>query len=187
MNSGEHHDPGLLRHIENSPSQVYSEKNADPFASGLVGRLREVLRGLDFFTSDENDQPGAHGIEALHEELVALQNAYMETLYEAMAEADIDSGHKLTLRLDEKAKLRLFGTHPSESKVKSLLDSRPDLAESFAGIALRSALLRDLRNLQLSVSYEDASQACMALLASSTRNGYQLSLKGDMNHFYFSR
>lgn len=205
MNTGAPNDPGLqgpanfsdrfVRYDSPALSSLLEEKIAGTALSDFLARLRDALYSLDTPWQNtpggearlEDDLPGARSLEELHASLHRLQSEFMDRLYAALAEAGINISHKITLRMDDKARLFLCAPHPDEAALSALLKERTDLAPAFAEIALCSALLRDLRGLQLCACYDSAADAGAALLRLSPRNGYQLSLKGDMNHFYFSR
>lgn len=201
MNIGAPNDPGLQtgndfrERCSPAIASMFEEKIAESPLSEFLTRLRDALYDLDApelsalgeSPHPDGDLPGARSLTKLRGLLQALQNDFMDSLYAALAETDINISHKITLRMDDRARLSLCGEHPDEAALSTLLKERADLAPAFAEIAVCSALLRDLRGLQLCASYDSVADAATALCRISPRNAYQLSLKGDMNHFYFSR
>lgn len=202
MNSAIPHDPVFLSPDASPERQSlpvsdhncppYTENNTDATLLDVLTRIQNALRHLDLPEYDDDcvldgQLPGTRLVQGLAEAVNRLQNTFMDALYAGLEQAGIDPTEKITLRLDDKARLVPGGPHSEDHKLAALLDARPDLTAAFIEIALRSTLLRDIRGLQIGSSYASAADACLALLGTSSRNGYQVSLKGDMNHFYFSR
>ncbi|MDL2317246.1 hypothetical protein LJC59_09305 [Desulfovibrio sp. OttesenSCG-928-A18] len=125
--------------------------------------------------------------DSLSANVARLQEAFIESLYEALSALDVDTGTKLTLRLNNRAVLVLSGEHPDKERIGELLARNPEFGEAFAEIAAQSAALRDLRNLCSLARHVESEAACTALSALPGENMYQVSLKGEMNHFYFTR
>jgi hypothetical protein len=94
---------------------------------------------------------------------------------------------KLALRLNDDIRLVVAGEHPDAQAINELLSNDKELVEGFVEIAAQSAALRDLRSLRTLTLYDHASDAYPALAAGPGECIYQLSLKGEMNHFYFTR
>jgi hypothetical protein len=159
--------------------------------SALRPRIQTALLLLD--TPDDpaaappHDYPGSRILDAISERVTRLQDAFMDELGAALEGIGVDGNDKLTLCLDDNARLTVKGEHPHGEALNSLLAARPRLSEAFTEIAVQSALLRDLRNLQQTALHASSEDNYMALAATHGGSLYQLSLKGDMNHFYFTR
>ena len=111
----------------------------------------------------------------------------MQTFYAKLQGLGVDTSSKLTLRLNDEIRLVVAGEHPDEQIINDLLSSDSALAAAFVEIAAQSAALRDLRALRALTLYDRASDAYAALARGPGECIYQLSLKGEMNHFYFTR
>ena len=96
-------------------------------------------------------------------------------------------GYELTLRLDEQAILTVAGEHPDCEVISALLSRHPEFSAAFTEIAAQSAALRDLRSLRTMVLYASSAHSYSVLASGPGETVYQVSLKGDMNHFYFTR
>lgn len=156
--------------------------------SALLQRIRTALDSLDSpALAGPESLPGAGAIAALMDAISRMQDDFLEALYSALEERGADIRQKVTLRLDESARLSISGAHPDMERIRSLLAERPDFSASFAAISVHSSLLRNLRNLQNAAVYTTPEAAYVALAATPGDNIYQLSLKGEMNHFYFTR
>lgn len=132
-------------------------------------------------------QSGTDLMESLSANITVLQDHFTDKLYRALKQIGVDTSRKLTLRLDDSATLTLSGDHPEKNAIQSLLGQNPEFSAVFTEIAAQSALLRDLRSLYTMALYERAGDSYSALAASPGECIYQLSLKGEMNHFYFTR
>jgi hypothetical protein len=193
VNIGSPHFPGehpLAFDDRQSPPR--SAENASPLRdfeqNSSLDSLRPLLGLALHLLDDAHEQsalPGCRVINAVSESLVRLQDAFLESLATVLAVAG--DGHKLTLRLDADARLVVGGDHPEATRLRDMLDGKPELAEAFAEIAVQSALLRDLRNLQNTALYATSRDRYMAHALSVPKYAYQMSVKGEMSHFYFSR
>lgn len=182
-------DPRLSRSMANDSSVREFEQSAD------MAALRPLLSQALCLLDDSGDNtamppealPGYRIILSVSESVGRLQDAFLEALAALLAKSGCDSLLKLTLRLDEQASIRVNDDHPEAARLQAEFDQNPELARSFAEIAVQSALLRDLRNLQNAAVYATSNDSYMALALAAPKSAYQISLKGDMSHFYFSR
>ena len=147
--------------------------------SSILPRLQAAL--------EQMDRPGAAMLDVLTDNITRLQDSFMESLYTGLQEMNADLSAKLTLRLDEQARLTVAGEHPDCEVVGALLSRRPEFSAAFAEIAAQSAALRDLRSLHTMVLYASSAHSYSVLASGPGETVYQVSLKGDMNHFYFTR
>ncbi len=131
------------------------------------------------------DQPGATVLDILTDNIQRLQDAFVDTLYSFFERNAVNLNHKLTLHLNENAMLTVSGDHPEKDRLNSLLPSCTDLATAFMELASQSSALRDLHNLQTMVMHNMASDRPVRLAAPGNDPAYQMSVKGEMNHFYF--
>ena len=154
----------------------------------LLPRIRAVLDDLN---KTDAPLPGLRAsttlLDRLGNNVLLLQESFTERLYESLRQWGIDASSKLTLRLDAEARLCLEGDHPERERVRDMLAAFPEYSEMFAEIAVQSAALRDLRNLWAMTMYDRVQDNYAALAAASLNSYYQISLKGEMNHFYFAR
>ena len=100
---------------------------------------------------------------------------------------DIDLQDKVTLRLGNDGRLATSGEHPQKEQINAMLAQSPDLAETFKDIASHSELMRDIGNIRKTVSARSQMQQYEATAQDNPMSVYQLSLKGGMSHFFFSR
>ncbi|MDR2075947.1 MAG: hypothetical protein LBP61_03305 [Desulfovibrio sp.] len=149
---------------------------ADAGFSRLAPRLRTVL--------EQRDSSGDTILEALSDNLCRLQDLFMEALYALFRLHGINTDRKVTLRLDNEA-LAPAGEHPDRERIAAALAISPDLSAVFADLASQSAVMRDLSSLRSRIhnSLHSDPRAAFPLLPGDP--AYQLSLKGDMSHFYF--
>ena len=154
--------------------------------SSVVPRLRTAFDLTDGQKKQDAD-PSGHILDMLAGNITLLQDSFMDSLYEKLQNMGVDLSQKLTLRLDDEARLRIAGEHPDEAAINTLLACDPELTTAFMEIAAQSAALRDLRSLRTLTLYDRAADGYSALAAGPGECIYQLSLKGEMNHFYFTR
>lgn len=156
--------------------------------------FRSVMPGVKALLEMDNAerlnrvlQSGDDIISLLTNNIFTLQDGFLETLYACLEEAGIDLEHKLTLRLDTAARLAPNGEHPDKDRVQAMLDRHPELAAAFVEIAAQSAALGHLRSLRTLSLYDNAADGYAAMVSGNGERTYQISMKGDMNHFYFCR
>jgi len=154
--------------------------------SSIMPRLQAAMNLLER-PRGYADDPGGRVLEMLSGNITLLQESFMHTLYTKLQRLGVDTSNKLSLRLNDEARLVVTGKHPDEQVINKLLSSDDTLVEAFVEIATQSAALRDLRSLRTLTMYDRASDAYSALAAGPGECIYQLSLKGEMNHFYFTR
>ena len=147
--------------------------------SSVLPRLQAAL--------EQMDQPGAAMLDVLTDNITRLQDSFMENLYGGLKDMNADLSAKLTLRLDEQARLAVAGEHPDREAISVLLSRHPEFSAAFTEIAAQSAALRDLRSLHTMVLYASPAHSYSVLASGPGETVYQVSLKGDMNHFYFTR
>ena len=162
------------------PGNVDQNNQIDNFElSPASGRLDALL--------EEISDRGANALDALKERAGTLQENFLDRLYARLDEGGIDLTEKLTLRLSNEGRLVTAGEHPQKVGVDAMLAGSSDLADTFMDIASHSELIRDIGNIRKTVfarsqvqQYEDTAQ-------NNPMSVYQLSLKGGMSHFFFSR
>ena len=162
------------------PGLVDQSNRTDSFEiSPMSGRLDTLL--------EEISDRGANALDALQERASALQENFLDRLYTQMDAQDIDLQDKVTLRLDNDGRLATSGEHPQKEQINAMLAQSPDLAETFKDIASHSELMRDIGNIRKTVSARSQMQQYEATAQDNPMSVYQLSLKGGMSHFFFSR
>ena len=162
------------------PGAVVPQVRADSFeASAMSGKLDTLLEDI----SDR----GANVLDALKDRAGALQENFLDGLYTKLDANGIDLQEKLTLRLDAEGKLAAAGEHPQKERIDAMLADSPELADSFKDIASHSELMRDIGNIRKTVSARGQIQQYESVADSNPVSVYQLSLKGGMSHFFFSR
>lgn len=132
-------------------------------------------------------QPGYSLLDTLYANTCDLQDAFTQALYAELSALDADFSCKITLRLDASSRLALVGRHPNSEEITAMLRDKEELSLAFAEIAAQSAALRDLRSLSALMAGGGAAQSYKELSSRPGENTYQISLKGEMNHFYFTR
>lgn len=171
----------------NSPSRTLESGNTGMLTpiddearlSSLNPKLRAML--------DQISEQGGNVLESLERNVSLLQDGFMEKLDTKLQQADISRDDKLTLRLDNTARLQVAGDHPQREKVNSILAESTELSETFHEISSQSELIRDISNIRKVISHR-SGVARYAEEAASTQGAsvYQISMKGAMSHFYFS-
>lgn len=133
-------------------------------------------------------KPGANVLDALSANIDRLQEGFVDALYTVFAEENIDLNYKMTLRLDKDTMLRVAGEHPEKERAEAALDKNPAISAAFGEIASQSEVLRDIANIHTVMRRQTGTAVYAATpSAPSSLMRYQMSLKGEMNHFYFSR
>jgi hypothetical protein len=145
--------------------------------STVAPRLQAVLGQMA--------SPGGNVIDTLADNVIRLQDGFMDTLYGALGERGVDLSAKMTLKLNSDAVLQVEGDHPEKDVVNATLAESPELSAAFSEIASQSSALRDIHSLHSAVLQSAGIARYSAM--NDKDAGYQLSLKGDMSHFYFSR
>ena len=146
--------------------------------SSLAPRIQAVL--------NEIAGPEDNVLDALSNNVGKLQDGFIDTLYTSLSASDIDLTQKLTLRMGGDGLLAVAGDHPQKDAIEGVLREQPALSTAFDEIASQSELLRDIRNIGKVMSRKSGVEQ-YAAADNSGSAVYQMSLKGDMSHFYFSR
>lgn len=162
------------------PGNVEQNSQNDSFElSPASGRLDAML--------EEISDRGANALDALKERAGALQENFLDRLYARLDNGGVDLTEKLTLRLNDEGRLIAAGEHPQKERVDAMLADSPDLADTFRDIASHSELIRDIGNIRKTVSARSQVQQYEDTARNNPVSVYQLSLKGGMSHFFFSR
>jgi len=178
--------------IQASEATAPQQENRYPLSSLAAGP--EANRGASLSEISPATQAalrkiaeqGGDVLTALRQNVEALQDDFLSAFGSRLADLDISAEEKITLRLDQGESLKVAGEHPARETIDAMLDKSPELSGSFREIAAQSALMRDIRSIRKAVArtgiaaYEDMG-------AVSASSGYQVSLKGEMSHFYFNR
>lgn len=131
---------------------------------------------------------GGNVADTLSANIEKLQDGFVETLYTVLSEENIDLTQKMTLRLDGESGLTVAGEHPEKDHINGVLAGHPALSSAFGEIASQSEVLRDIANINKVITRHTGMEAyTSAGLDRSPMSIYQISMKGDMSHFYFSR
>ncbi len=148
--------------------------------SALAPRIRSLF--------SEIAGSGGTVLETLSDNIEKLQDGFVETLYSVLSEENIDLSEKMTLRLDGDNNLTVAGDHPEKDRVNAVLAGQSALSSAFGEIASQSEVLRDMTNINKVITRHAGMEAYAASgQERSLFSIYQMSLKGDMSHFYFSR
>ena len=127
-------------------------------------------------------------LQTLSSNVDRLQEGFLDTLYTALSDKNISLSEKLTLRLDSGKTLAVAGDHPEKERVEQVLNEQPALCEAFSEIASQSEVMRDIANINKVMTRQTGMEAyASANQVQSSFAVYQMSLKGEMSHFYFSR
>ena len=162
------------------PGTVDQNNQIDNFElSPASGRLDALL--------EEISDRGANALDALKERAGALQEDFLDRLYTRLDEGGVDLTEKLTLRLSSEGRLITAGEHPQKDDINAMLAESPDLADTFMDITSHSELIRDIGNIRKTVFARNQVQQYENTAQSNPVSVYQLSLKGGMSHFFFSR
>lgn len=156
-------------------SQLTDEASLSSLAPRIHAALEEIAG------------PGENVLDTLSRNVESLQEGFVDALYSTLTEAGVDVGEKMTLRLDEGNALVVAGDHPQKSAVESAISENPALSSAFSEIAAQSELLRDIGNINKVMSRQGGLEQYARMSGSSGFAVYQMSLKGDMSHFYFGR
>ena len=120
-------------------------------------------------------------MEPLSSHLCSLQEKFLDTLYNAFKEAEVELTEKITIFQDPGGMLLVSGEHPERETIERVLANNPFLSEVFTTLSSHSEIARDIVNINrifgsMGNEYEHSLER---------NNGYHLSLKGGMSHFYF--
>ena len=176
------HAPDIRQEGSKPPPVAESLQEVTDHAkfSTLAPRIRAAL---DEISGSENNV-----LDTLVGNVQKLQDGFIETLYTTLSKENVDLSQKMTLKLGADSILTVAGEHPEKERVNQILTENPTLSTAFGEIASQSEVLRDIANISKVVTRHtgvDAYAAASRGKPSSTI--YQMSLKGDMSHFYFLR
>ena len=146
--------------------------------SVLAPRIEAALR--------EMVGPGGSFLLTLSSNVETLQEGFIETLYDVLTEEKIDLSDKITLRLEDNA-LTVTGDHPEKARVDAALAKRSDLSAAFGEIASQSEILRDFGNISKVMTRHTGEALPIPAFGTTAYAIYQISLKGEMSHFYFAK
>jgi hypothetical protein len=169
-----------------SPISGEQQAELETLLAGLQHSLA-ILDRCDISSPPDGSEPGARVTAMLSESIVRMQDNFLRELCTGLKERGVDPSSKLTLRLDEDAQLEAVGDDQAGAAAEDILAYRPELTELFTETAVRAALLRGLHDLRNAVRHERAEDIYTALNAGAGASCYQVSIKGDMSHFYFAR
>jgi hypothetical protein len=169
-----------------SPVSGEQQAELEILLAGLQHSLA-ILDRCDISSPPDGSEPGARVTAMLSESIVRMQDDFLRELCTDLKERGVDPASKLTLRLDEDAQLEAVGDDQAGAAAEDILAYRPELTELFTETAVRAALLRGLQDLCNAVRHERAVDIYTALNAGAGASCYQVSIKGDMSHFYFAR
>ena len=171
------------------------ERDTGAFEASAESPLAQAARSAAFASVlsrlqaglEHMDRPGAGMVDTLSGNITHLQDSFIEALYSRLITINADMSSKLTLRLNDQAQLTVVGEHPDRLAISALFALHTEFSAAFTEIAAQSAALRDLRSLCVMASCASSDLRHFALASEPGEPVYQLSLKGDMNHFYFMR
>lgn len=135
---------------------------------------------------EQMETSGVGMLKTLADNISRLQDAFLGALYTELDAMGVNLSAKLTLRLNSETQLTVSGEHPDAKAISGLLVQHPEFSVAFTEIAAQSAALRDLRSLHAMVLCASSPRAYAVLSSYPGETSYQLSLKGEMNHFYFT-
>ena len=156
-------------------SQLTDEASLSSLAPRLQAVLTEIVR------------PEDNVLDTLTRNVENLQEGFVEALYTTLAGAGVDMAEKITLRLDSSNNLAVAGPHAQKENVENAVSQNPALSSAFSEIAAQSELLRDITNISKVMSRQGGLEQYSRMSGSNGSTVYQMSLKGDMSHFYFGR
>ncbi len=169
--------PLSASHAQESETKVLAELTKQASFACIAPK---ILKGLQGMSCPENDV-----IQRLGENVRALQDVFVDLFYKIVADMNVDMSYKVVLRLDKKFFLCVEGDHPNKEKISEALGSEPYISSLFAEIASQSAVLRNLQNICNMLTLSKPVEILGNRLLPPAETKYQVSLKGEMNHFYF--
>lgn len=170
------------RDVKEAPAQQSNElaKITDTASlSSILPRLQNLIAAID--------QPGGNVLESISDNIMRLQDGFVDTLYGAASSHGIDFTEKVTLRLNEKDQLTVLGEHPEKARIEQLLSERPELSTAFQELSTQSELLKDVNNIGKLIGSKSGISSYQNSFNRHVPASYQLSLKGEMSHFYFAK
>jgi hypothetical protein len=182
-----------LRRTENPRENVEQDKNS-PSATALsqlssltdkaslsclAPQLRNILQAID--------NPGNNVLQAVSDNISNLQDVFVEAVSCTLEAEHIDLSRKITLRLNQEGNLGLADEHPDKERIDAALARVPELSSAFREIASQSELLRDVSNISKVIGARTGLASYQNSCNRPQDSAYQISLKGEMSHFYFSK
>lgn len=142
-----------------------------------------IMALLSEMTGSENNV-----VDTLSANVEKLQEGFVDALYKTLSEKNFDLSQKMTLRLNSDNTLTVMGDHPEKEYMDAVLAENPALSAAFGEIASQSEVLRDIANINTVMMRQTGMSAYrVPSTARPTNAVYQMSLKGEMSHFYFTR
>ena len=142
----------------------------------------KLLESLELMSSSGNNV-----LNTLTDNIGALQDCFVDSFYQAIQSVTVDLSQKVTLRLDASSRLFVAGDHPDKNALNALLHKETELSVIFAEIASQSAALRSIHSLYTMLRSAAPVTALDNRKLPPADTSYQVSIKGEMNHFYFSQ
>ena len=142
----------------------------------------KLLESLELMSSSGNNV-----LNTLTDNISALQDCFVDSFYQAIQSVTVDLSQKVTLRLDASSRLFVAGDHPDKNALNALLHKETELSVIFAEIASQSAALRSIHSLYTMLRSAAPVTALDNRKLPPADTSYQVSIKGEMNHFYFSQ
>jgi hypothetical protein len=146
--------------------------------SALTPELRRVMQAID--------NSGGKLLQTISANVATLQDAFLDAASCALEAANVDLSRKITLRLNRQDKLAVAGEHPDKETLESILAQSPELTAAFKEISSQSEVLRDIGNIGKVIGVKTGISSYQRNSALSQNTAYQISIKGEMSHFYFS-
>lgn len=147
--------------------------------SSLTPKLQNILQAID--------HPDNNVLQAMSDNISNLQDVFVEAVSQTLGAEGIDLSNKITLRLDQTGQLGLAGDHPEKGQIEAALAKAPELSSAFREIASQSELLRDVSNISKVIGAQTGLASYQNSYNQPQDSAYQISLKGEMSHFYFSK
>jgi hypothetical protein len=147
--------------------------------SALTPQLQGILQAID--------NPEGNVLQAISDNIANLQDAFVTALAGTLETASIDISHKVTLRLNQEEALTVAGEHPDKDRLEKILAQNRELAAAFKEIASQSEVLRDVGNIGKVIGMSTGVSSYQNSGRPAQNTTYQISLKGEMSHFYFSK
>lgn len=151
--------------------------------AGLSSLAPQLHRLLDAIGSENDGMQ-----EGLRKNIESLQDAFMDALYTEVLESSGSALNKVTLGIDTSGLLSVTNDHPDKDTINALLAEHPALSSAFKEIAAQSELLHNMSKINVAALASSGSAAYESMRLGNAVQSleYRLSVKGDMNHFYFA-
>jgi hypothetical protein len=147
--------------------------------SALTPELQRVLQTID--------NSGCNILQTMSANIACLQDAFLDAASCALEAANVDLSRKITLRLNQRDELAVAGEHPDKEALEAILAQNPELAAAFKEISSQSEVLRDVGNIGKVIGVNTGISSYQRNSALSQNTAYQISIKGEMSHFYFAK